>query len=150
MTFPNNAPQSQTETLTLEFDLHHPPAKVWRALTEPALLQRWLLPIVATKLEPGARFTLHADPQPGWDGIVHCRLLEIEPPSRLSYTWIVGEPDTGLDTVVTFTLTSTVQGTRLTIEQSGFKSDQKQALGGARYGWQMMTDRLIDLLDQPA
>jgi uncharacterized protein YndB with AHSA1/START domain len=122
--------------------LHHSPEKVWRALTDPVLLAEWLLPVVAPKLEPGAAFTFKAQPQPGWDGVVNCRFLEIEAHRKLSYTWVVGD----IDTVVTFTLTPTASGTRLSILQSGFKPDQKQNIAGARYGWRMMGEKLVDLL----
>jgi uncharacterized protein YndB with AHSA1/START domain len=133
---------SQSESLSLEFDLHHPPEKVWRALTEPALLAEWLLPVIDLALEPGAAFTFKTQPYPGWDGIVNCRILEIDAPRKLSYTWDVPF----LETVVTFTLTPTASGTRLSLVQSGFKPDQKKEFGGARYGWRMMGGRLVDLL----
>ena len=135
---------SQTESISFEFDLHHSPEKVWRALTDPVLLTEWLLPVVDLKLAPGGAFTFKTQPYPGWDGIVNCRLLEIEAPRKLSHTWVVG--DMHLDTVVTFTLTPTASGTRLSLVQSGFKPDQKQNFGGARYGWKMMGGKLIDLL----
>jgi uncharacterized protein YndB with AHSA1/START domain len=134
--------RSQTESLSFEFDLHHPPEKVWRALTDPVLLTEWLLPVVGLKLEKGAAFTFKTQPYPGWDGTVNCRILEIEAHRRLSYAWAVPF----LDTVVTFTLAPTASGTRLTLVQSGFKPDQKQAFGGARYGWKMMGGKLVDLL----
>ena len=134
---------SQTESISFEFDLHHSPEKVWRALTDPVLLAEWLLPVVALKLEPGAAFTFKTQPYPGWDGIVNCRILEIEAHRKLSYTWVVGF---GLDTVVTFTLTPTASGTRLSLVQSGFKPDQKKNFGGARYGWKLMGGKLVDLL----
>ena len=120
---------SQTDSLTFEFDMHHSPEKVWRALTDPELLAEWLLPAVGLKLEPGAAFTFKTQPYPGWDGTVNCRILEIDAPRKLSYAWVVG--DMALDTVVTFTLTPTAAGTRLSLVQSGFKPDQKQNLGGA-------------------
>ena len=69
---------SQTDSISFEFDLRHPPEKVWRALTDPALLAEWLLPVTGLKLAPGAAFTFQAQPFPGWDGTVHCRMLEIE------------------------------------------------------------------------
>jgi uncharacterized protein YndB with AHSA1/START domain len=134
---------SQTESISFEFDLHHSPEKVWRALTDPVLLAEWLLPVVALELEPGAAFTFKTQPYPGWDGIVNCRVLEIAPHEKISYTWVVGF---GLDTVVTFTLTPTASGTRLSLVQSGFKPDQKRNFNGARYGWKMMGGKLIDLL----
>ena len=134
---------SQTESISLEFDLHHLPEKVWRALTDSVLLTEWLLPVVELKLEPGAAFTFKTQPYPGWDGIVNCRIREIEPHRKLSYTWVVGF---GLDTVVTFTLTPTASGTRLSLVQSGFKPDQKKNFGGARYGWKLMGGKLVGLL----
>ena len=133
---------SQTESLSFEFDLHHSPEKVWRALTDPVLLAEWLLPVFDFKLEPEAAFTFKTQPYPGWDGIVNCRILEIEAHRKLSYTWVVGD----MNTVVTFTLTPTASGTRLSLVQSGFKPDQKKNFGGARYGWKMMGGKLVDLL----
>jgi uncharacterized protein YndB with AHSA1/START domain len=140
--------KAQAESISFEFDLHHPPEKVWRALTDPVLLAEWLLPVIDHKLEPGAAFTFMAQPQPGWDGIVNCRFVEIEAHRKLSYTWVVGDPQSEffIDTVVTFTLTPTASGTHLSLVQSGFKPDQKREFGGARYGWKMMGGKLVDLL----
>jgi uncharacterized protein YndB with AHSA1/START domain len=135
---------SQSETISFEFDLKHSPQKVWRALTDPVLLKEWLLPVTGLKLEPEAAFTFKTQPYPGWDGTVHCRMLEIEPQKKLSYAWVVGDME--LDTVVTFTLSPTPAGTRLSLVQSGFKPHQKQAFGGARYGWNMMGEKLVDVL----
>ena len=135
---------SQTDSISFEFDLHRSPEKLWRALTDPVLLTEWLLLVVELKLEPGTAFTFKTQPYPGWDGLVNCRILEIEAHRKLSYTWVVG--DMALDTVVTFTLTPTASGTRLSLVQSGFRPDQKQNFGGARYGWKMMGGKLVDLL----
>ena len=144
MTPVDKTAQSQSESISFEFELQHALEKVWRALTDPVLLMEWLLPVVDLKLEPGAAFTFNAQPQPGWDGIVNCRFLEIEAHRKLSYTWVVGD----IDTVVTFALTPTPSGTRLSLVQSGFKPDQKRNLGGARYGWKMMSGKLVDLLSR--
>jgi uncharacterized protein YndB with AHSA1/START domain len=133
---------SQTESISFEFDLHHVPEKVWRALTDPALLAEWLLPVIGLKLEPGAAFTFKTQAYPGWDGIVNCRMLEIEAHKKISYAWTVPF----LDTVVSFTLTPTASGTRLSLVQSGFKEDQQKEFGGARYGWKLMGGKLVDLL----
>ena len=135
---------SQTESISFEFDLPHPPEKVWRALTDPALLAEWLLPVIDLHLEPGAAFTFKTQAYPGWDGVVNCRMLEIEAQRKLSYTWSVPF----LDTVVTFTLAPTESGTRLSLVQSGFTADQKRESGGARYGWKMMGEKLVDLLSR--
>ncbi|AGP34481.1 ATPase [Sorangium cellulosum] len=142
MSLTDKTAPSQTESISFEFDLRHSPEKVWRALTDPELLAEWLLPAVGFKLDPGAAFTFKTQPYPGWDGTVDCRILEIEAHRKISYTWNVPF----LDTVVTFTLTPTASGTRLSLEQSGFKPDQKQNFGGARYGWKMMGGKLVELL----
>ena len=133
---------TKTDSVALDFDLAHPPEKVWRALTDPQLLSKWLLPVANLRLEPGAEFTFKAPPQPGWDGLVSCRMSEIERFKRLSYSWVVGD----IDTIVTFTLARTSAGTRLSVVQTGFRENQKRNSGGARYGWKMMGERLVDLL----
>lgn len=137
---------AQTQAITFEYDLNHAPEKVWRALTTPELLAEWLLPAIGFKLEPQAKFMLKTQPYPGWDGTVNCRILEIETHRKLSYAWTVPF----LDTVVTFTLIPTTAGTRLSIVQSGFKEEQKREFGGARYGWNMMGQKLVDLLGRTA
>ena len=144
MTPVDKTAQSQSESISFEFDFHHSPEKVWRALTDPELLAEWLLPVANLKLESGAAFTFKTQPYPGWDGTVNCRFVEIEAHRKLSYSWVVGDME--LDTVVTFTLTPTASGTHLSLVQSGFKPDQKQNFGGARYGWKMMGGKLVDLL----
>jgi len=144
MTLTDKTARSQTESIAFEVELDHLPEKVWRALTDPVLLAQWLLPVVDLKLERGAAFTFKTQPYPGWDGTVNCRMLEIEAGLKLSYTWVVGDME--INTVVTFMLTPTASGTRLSLVQSGFKPDQKREFGGARYGWKMMGGKLVDLL----
>lgn len=144
MTVVDKTEPSQSDSISFEFDLHHAPEKVWRALTDPVLLAEWLLPAIDLKLEKGAAFTLKTQPYRDWDGIVNCRFVEIEAQRKLSYTWVVG--DMNIDTVVTFTLTPTASGTRVSLVQAGFKPDQKQAFGGARYGWNLMGGKLVDVL----
>ena len=142
MTATEKTAPSHAGSLSLDFDLQHPPEKVWRALTDPVLLAEWLLPVLDFRLEPGAAFMFKTQAYPGWDGTVSCRLLEIEAQRKLSYTWTVPF----LDTVVTFTLTPTASGPRLSIVQSGFTPEHKREFGGARYGWNMMGGKLVDLL----
>jgi len=142
MTVTDTTARSQIESISFEFDLHHSPEKVWRALTDPELLAEWLLPAIGLELEPGAEFMFKTQPYPGWDGTVNCRFIEIEPQRKLTYTWTVPF----LDTVVTFTLAPSASGTRLSLVQSGFTPEQKRESGGARYGWKMMGEKLVDLL----
>jgi uncharacterized protein YndB with AHSA1/START domain len=137
--------KSQLESLAFEFDLKHPPSKVWRALTDPELLEEWLLPTIDFKLELGASFKFKTQEFPGWDGTVQCQFVEIEAGRKLSYRWVVGDME--IDTVVTFTLEPTEQGTRLSLVQTGFKPENRQAFGGQRYGWKMMGEKLFKVLE---
>jgi uncharacterized protein YndB with AHSA1/START domain len=117
-----------TETLSfvVEREIPYPPEKIWRALTQPQLIEEWLMkndfqPVV------GHTFNFRAD----W-GAVDCRVEGVEPNKTLSYTWAAF----GLESIVTWTLTPTAAGTLLRMEQSGFRPDQQQAFQGAKYGWQ--------------
>lgn len=135
-------------TVTVERTLGHPVERVWRALTQQWLLAEWLMPndFVA---ETGHRFTLKTEPMPHWNGVVECELLEIDPMSRLSYSWNTETPGgtPGLRTVVTFTLAETNGGTLLRVEQSGFRADQPENRRGAEFGWQRNLERLGMLLE---
>src|SRR5216684_3389646 len=98
--------KTETRTISMEYDLPYPPAKVWRALTEPKLLAAWLMDNDMRPLA-GHSFTFKAEPTPWWDGIVRCEVLEIEQHKRLRYSWRSGPASSPLDTVVTWTLTPT-------------------------------------------
>ena len=94
-----------------------PPALVWRALTDPALLKEWLMdndfsPVV------GARCRFRMKPQPGFSGVVNCEVLEVDEPRRLVYTWHGG--GRWGKTTVAWTLKPTAAGTELTLEHRGF------------------------------
>lgn len=132
-----------TRSAIVEREFAHPPEKLWRALTQPHLIEAWLMKN-DFKLDVGHRFNLRGD----WGGVLDCEVLEIEPNRRLSYTWNFAHEDAAyrLESVVTFTLTPAGAGTHLRMEQSGFRSDQKQAFGGAQAGWTQFFDKLDGLL----
>src|ERR1700761_8386067 len=127
----------ETRSVVVEREIAHPPEKIWRALTQPHLIAEWLMKNDFSPVA-GHRFTLRADPQPHWDGIIDCRVLEIEPNATLSYTW----ESLGLESSVTWTLTPTATGTLLRMEQSGFRQDQEQNYQGAKYGWKSFFGKL--------
>jgi uncharacterized protein YndB with AHSA1/START domain len=121
-----NTAATETRSVIVDREIPFPPEKIWRALTQPHLIEEWLMkndfqPVV------GHRFNLRGD----W-GAVDCRVLEIEANKTLSYTWDA----MGLTSTVTWTLTATGSGTHLRMEQAGFRTDQQQAFQGAKYGWQ--------------
>ncbi|WP_180902557.1 SRPBCC family protein [Martelella soudanensis] len=128
----------ETRSVVVERDFAVSPARVWRALTQPHLIQEWLMKN-DFRPDPGAAFTMTGD----WRS-VNCEVLTIEEERELSYTWQAY----GLETVVIWTLTPTSAGTRLRMEQSGFKPDQDQAYGGAKGGWAMFFDNLENVLEQ--
>jgi uncharacterized protein YndB with AHSA1/START domain len=129
-------PATETLAVTVERDLPYPPEKIWRALTQPHLIEEWLMKSdFAPKV--GHRFDFRAD----W-GSVACEVRTLEPNKSLSYTWGAH----GLESIVTWTLTPTATGTRLRMEQAGFKPEQKQAYQGAKHGWQQFFTNLEQLL----
>lgn len=105
-----------TRDLRFEIVYEQPRERVWAALTDSAALAAWLMPNdFAPRL--GHRFQFRTKPAPGFDGIVDCQVLEIEPPRRLVYSWAGG----GIDTRVIWTLEEAGSGTRLVLEHRGFR-----------------------------
>jgi uncharacterized protein YndB with AHSA1/START domain len=134
---------AETRSVVVEREMPHPPEKLWRALTQPHLIAEWLMkndfaPVV------GHRFNLRGE----WGGVLDCEVLVVEPNRELAYTWnhAHDDPAFSLQSVVTFTLTPTASGTRLRMEQAGFRPDQRQAFGGANAGWQLMFAKLEQVL----
>jgi uncharacterized protein YndB with AHSA1/START domain len=134
---------TETRSAVVEREIPHPPEKLWRALTQPHLIEEWLMkndfkPVV------GHGFKLRGE----WGGVLDCEVLAVEPNRTLSYTWDFKHEDAAYDlkSVVTFTLTPTDTGTHLRVEQAGFRPDQKQAFGGANAGWRTFLANLEEVL----
>jgi uncharacterized protein YndB with AHSA1/START domain len=129
---------SDTLAVIVERELPYPPARIWRALTQPELIAEWLM---KNDFQPvrDHRFILQAD----W-GSVACRVIAIEPGERLSYSWDAN----GLESVVTWTLTPVSTGTRLRMEHTGFRPDQQHFYHGAEGGWPRFADALEQVLSR--
>lgn len=134
---------TEPRTVTIEREFAHSSEKLWRALTQPHLIEDWLMKNDFV-LELGHRFKLTGE----WGGVLECEVLEIEPHRTLAYSWNFNhdDPAYALKSVVTFTLTPTAGGTHLRMQQSGFRPDQKQAFGGAHAGWEQFFDKLDQTL----
>jgi uncharacterized protein YndB with AHSA1/START domain len=138
-----NQSEEQTRSVVIETIFAHAPEKLWRALTEPALLAQWLLSNDFLP-EIGREFQFRNEPARGWDGVIDCKLLALDPLHRLVYSWRAF----GHESIVEFTLTPTEGGTHLRMEHSGFRASQQAAYQGAQHGWQRFLGNLERLLDQ--
>ena len=136
-----------SETVVLDVELKSPIERVWNALTDSATLSRWML-FKSNDFRPVVGHTFQFRDAPGFEGAIDCEVTEVDEPHRLSYRWVTaGQDDQPHSTVVTWTLTEADDGvTQLHLEQSGFRSEAKQEIGGARYGWMSMLDELQNVL----
>ena len=131
-----NDSANETRSVVIERELPHPPERIWRALTQPHLLEEWLMKTDFLP-EVGGGFRFAAE----W-GAVTGEVKTAETGKSLSYTW----GDGTLDTVVTWTLKPSGSGTLLRMEQTGFRTDQPRYLMGATAGWPRFLDNLEQLL----
>jgi uncharacterized protein YndB with AHSA1/START domain len=129
-----------TRSIAVERVVPHPPEKIWRAPTQSALIAQWLM---KNDFQPtvGHRFTFHATPAPGWKGVTNCEVVTVEAPHRLVYRWGDGtESESGLKTVITWTLTVQSGGKLVRMEQSGFRPQDEAGFKGS--GWPRVLERL--------
>ncbi len=138
----------ETRTVVIEREMAHPPEKIWRALTQPHLIEEWLMKSDFKPVE-GHRFQLTRDVQQkkqpeATKVVIDCEVLAVEPNRTLSYSWEAY----GTETVVTFTLTPTATGTVLRMEQAGFGPGQDLAFKGSQAAWKQFLTSLERLLDE--
>jgi len=140
--------------LRLERVYPHAPERVWRAITDRRALSSWLM---ETDFEPrlGHKFTFRSKPQPGWDGVTHCEVVELEVPHKLAYTWRGGpgkDRPLTLDTVVRWTLLPEGAGTstRLVLEHTGFEGLKAVLVSFMlKSGWKkMMRGKLRETIEE--
>jgi uncharacterized protein YndB with AHSA1/START domain len=132
--------------LHFEMTYRHAPEQVWQALTNADAMAQWLMPNDFLPIV-GHRFQFRTKPAAGFDGIVQCEVLEVSPPERLVYTWTGG----GVDTRLIWTLERVPEGTRLTLDHTGFKGLRGMLVSGILgKGWRskILTINLPALLDR--
>jgi uncharacterized protein YndB with AHSA1/START domain len=137
--------------IVIERILPHPPEKIWRVLTTSELISEWLMP---NDFQPavGHKFSFRTQPWGNWNGVVDAEVLECDPPRRLRYSWVSGTTGeaghgSGLDTVVTWTLTPAEGGTRLHMEHDGFGPNNQFEHKGASGGWVRNIGKIAELAD---
>ncbi|MBB5396459.1 SRPBCC domain-containing protein [Mucilaginibacter sp. AK015] len=134
-----------------QFFYAHPAATVWQYLTKPDLMAQWLM---KNDFEPvvGRSFQFRTGPIPSldFDGIFHCRVLEIVPKKKLSYSWSSG-PGNGkitLESVVTWRLESRENGTQVFLDHRGFaKKENLDFYNGLLHGWVEKLQNIDNLLN---
>jgi len=134
-----------------QFSFSHPPEKVWDYLTKPELMEQWLMkndfqPIVGFDF----RFRTNPIPSLDFDGIFYCKVLEVIPFKKLSYSWKSGpgEGEITLDSVVEWRLEPKGKGTELFLEHSGFsKTENLNFYNGLTDGWLKNMQKIADRLN---
>ena|SRR6185437_11557622 len=138
-------------SIKIDSFLPHAPDKVWRALTEPDLMARWLMVPTDFKLAVGQQFTFQGIPVPrvNFDGIAHCEVLAFEAERMLCIRWGDREK-TLLNSTVTWRLEPESDGTHLFMEHAGFDPEsamQQMSRKIMSGGWLSISQRLTELLD---
>ncbi len=136
------------ELLSIRLDKYIPSSNevVWKALTEPELIARWLMPN-DFKLEKGHHFNFKTNPIPAtkFDGTIYAEVLDFEKERFLRYSWVDRGSENGLNSMVSWRLEKEGEGTRLYLEQAGFDpANPYQQLGHKMMsgGWQFILDNL--------
>jgi uncharacterized protein YndB with AHSA1/START domain len=140
-----------TKTIKHQFFFAHPKETVWEYLTKSELLEQWLMkndfqPIVGHEF----RFITKPIPSLNFDGVCHCKVIEIIPFEKLSYSWKggSGKGEVTLDTVVEWKLVPADKGTELFLEHSGFgKGEHVNIFAGMTDGWAKNIQKIINLLN---
>ena len=140
-----------SRTIKHQIFFPHPPEIVWEYLTKSELLELWLMknsfqPIV------GFNFQFRTNPIPSldFDGIIHCRVLEIIQYSKLSYSWDCGPggEKITLNSVVTWNLVAKDNGTELLLDHSGFdKEENLNFYNGLDHGWVEKLNNIAKLIN---
>ncbi len=137
-----------TKSIQHTFHYSHAPEVVWEYLTKSELIAQWLMP---NDFKPIAghdfQFKTKPLPQFEFDGIAYCKVLEIEPFKKLSYSWKGGiDGKTTLDSIVVWTLTPTATGTELHLEHSGYVDSNTAIYAAMNAGWLKNIKKIADLI----
>jgi uncharacterized protein YndB with AHSA1/START domain len=139
-----------TKIIKHQFFFHHPIETVWEYLTNSDLMAQWLMknnfqPIVGFDFE----FRTGPIPNLDFDGIFYCKVMEIIPSKKLSYSWKSGpgEGKITLDSIVIWKLEPKGKGTEVFLEHSGFaKKENLDFYNGLLHGWLEKLQNIDNLL----
>jgi uncharacterized protein YndB with AHSA1/START domain len=115
-----------TDRIEKTIELKAPVDRVWRALTDHAEFGAWFRVELDGPFAPGETSTGRIA-YPGYEHLIwEAKIAAMERPRLFSFTWHPYAVDADVDysgetpTLVAFTLEPIVQGTRLTVVESGF------------------------------
>ena len=141
--------------LELRFVVDAPRERIFRTLTEPAELARWwgphgyTTPEIDLDLRVGGGYRFTMQPPDGDRFHLAGEFLEIEPPSRLVYTFRWEEPDPDdRETVVTLSLDDLGDATEVSLSQGEFATEARLELH--RSGWTDSLEKLRELTEPSA
>lgn len=136
-------------SIVVERTMPHPPEKIWRALTRSHLIAEWLMKN-DFRPEVGRKFNFWAQPMAGWNGVADCEVLILEPPHRLAWRQNASGEQAidGLKSIVTWTLTPVAGGTRVRMEQTGFRPKDEAGYRAMSGGWPRVLERLERVTSQ--
>jgi uncharacterized protein YndB with AHSA1/START domain len=118
---------------------------VWHALTDPQVINRWLMATDDFEAKVGTRFTLRDEPHPSFRGYIECEVLELSPPNRMVWSWL--STDDGAPTRVVIELEAEGQGTRVTLRHTG--DTDELTVQGTTAGWPRKLGELAEALGEP-
>lgn len=140
-----------TRDILVDGEFPHAPEIIWRTLTTGSLIGRWLMEPRGFEPVVGNRFTFQTRPAGPWNGSIRCEVLEVVPNERFAFSWKGGHPDnegygSPLDTVVTWTLSRTANGTRVSLVHAGFVLPRNgTAFETMSRGWLGVVEKVGDL-----
>ena len=144
-----------TRAIMVEETFPHSPDVVWRVLTTPELIGRWLkMTPTGFVAEVGNQFTYQTTPAGKWDGVIRCEVLELVIGERLKYSWRGGHADNVgygslLDLTVSMFVEPVAGGTRLRLIHSGFDLPRNEtAFSGMSGGWKGVIVRIAEIIDE--
>lgn len=133
---------SRHRSIEKEVFIKATPQRVFQALTEKAELERWFAKTAELDLRPGGAISFY------WGtGVSNVgKILEINPPSRISYTWEAMEPS---PVTITFQLDAEHDGTRLHLSNAGIGEGEEwdQYYRLRNNGWPIHLQHLVDWLE---
>ena len=120
------AKSDPSDSLVFECDFEEPPEKVWRALTEPQLLDAWLLTAEPPAADAANEHSAPPQPTPSQPK-PHYEILTAERPRLVRYRWRDRDPGAGdsgnheVHSIVTFELApGPMGGTHLRLTHGEF------------------------------